>query len=168
MDLKTDTHKNNERPSRIPDRRRRGILIGLQFFYALIGWLRLYESLNFWHYLLSLNLWPRPMYMAITGGAIGFLFSLAIILSLFKSRFAPRFSRWLGIIFLIWFWLDRIWFSTRDAFFNQLVISVMISVITIFWVFILIKKKDYFWKNKEVEKNGNQTGTGSQILPEQS
>ena len=39
--------------------------------YALIGWLRLYEALNYWDYLIELNIWPRPLYFAITGAVIG-------------------------------------------------------------------------------------------------
>ncbi|MBM3136591.1 MAG: hypothetical protein FJZ98_00200 [Chloroflexi bacterium] len=145
---------------------RRRILIAIPAVYALVGWLRLDGALTYREYFATLNLWPRPIYFAITGGLIGVTFSLAAFLWLLHWRYAAVYTRWLAIVFLIWFWVDRIWLSVREAFFHQLETGILITLITIVWVFILIRRKDLQLKPKGLEENGEQTGTGSQILPE--
>ena len=119
--------------------------------YALIGWLRLHESLNYWDYLIELNIWPRPLYFAVTGGLLGLGFTLAWIFLLLKLKSSARFNRILGMIFLIWFWADRIWLSLREAFFNQLFIAFLITAITLGWMFLLIHKTDFKQKVKPDE-----------------
>lgn len=123
-------------------RRRKLILIGFLGAYALIGWLRLRNAFDYWNFFNSINLRPSPLYLAITGATIGFLFTLAVILIILKNRIGSRFSRWLAGGFLIWFWVDRILFSTRETFFDHLGISLTITAATIFWALILIRKKD--------------------------
>jgi hypothetical protein len=137
---------------------RRIILLFLLPFYALIGWLRLAETLNYWDYLLELNIWPRPLYFAITGGMIGAAFTLAWVFLLLQLKFSGLFIRVLGIVFLIWFWIDRIWFSMREAFFNQLFTTVFITAVTLAWTFLLTRKSDLPRKEAIIEP---QTGTGS-------
>jgi predicted nucleic acid-binding Zn ribbon protein len=123
-------------------RRRKLTLIGFLTAYALMGWLRLQGALTYREYFESIDFRPGSVYLAITGGAIGFLFSMAIILLVINSRIGVRFSRWLASIFIIWFWIDRIWLSTREAFFNQLGISLLVTTATLFWAFVLIRKRD--------------------------
>jgi len=131
-----------------------------------MGWLRLHGALTFQDYFTTLNIWPRPIYLAISGGMIGVSFTLAVLLILFNCRYANKYARWLAIVFLMWFWVDRIWLSVREAFYNQLEIGLLITLGTIFWAFILVRRKDLHQKPKETEKNGEQTGTGSQVLSE--
>jgi len=131
-----------------------------------MGWLRLHGALTFQDYFTTLNIWPRPIYLAISGGMIGVSFTLAVLLILFNCRYANKYARWLAIVFLTWFWVDRIWLSVREAFFNQLEIGLLITLVTLFWAFILIRRNDLRQEPKELEENGEQTGTGSQVLSE--
>jgi hypothetical protein len=137
---------------------RRIISLCLLPWYALIGWMRLVEALRFWDYLLELNIWPRPLYFAVTGAAIGASFTLAWVFLLLKLKVSGFFSRVLGGVFLLWFWIDRIWFSMREAFFNQLFIAFVITAITLVWMFLLTRKTDLSRKEATSEP---QTGTGS-------
>jgi len=122
---------------------RRFFLLCLLPVYALIGWLRLHEALNYWDYLIELNIWPRPLYFAVTGGLLGLGFTLAWIFLLLKLKSSARYNRTLGGIFLIWFWADRIWLSLREAFFNQLFTAFLITAVTLGWMFLLIHKADF-------------------------
>ena len=79
---------------------RRILLLCLLPIYALIGWLRLHEAINYWDYLIELNIWPRPLYFAITGGLLGLGFTLAWVFLLLKLKISARFNRILGVIFL--------------------------------------------------------------------
>jgi hypothetical protein len=119
--------------------------------YALIGWLRLAEALHNWDYLLDINIWPRPLYFAISGALIGAGFTAAWVILLLKLKFSGRFSRFLGSIFLVWFWVDRIWLSLRDAFFNQLFVAFLITSITLIWMFLLTQKTDFQRKEVVIE-----------------
>ena len=130
---------------------RRILLLCLLPIYALIGWLRLHESLNYWDYLFELNIWPRPLYFAVSGGLLGLGFTLAWIFLLLKLKASARYNRILGVIFLVWFWTDRIWLSLREAFFNQLFIAFMITAVTLCWMFLLIHKTDFKQKVKPDE-----------------
>lgn len=121
---------------------RRVILLCLLPLYALIGWLRLYEALNYWGYLLELNIWPRPLYFAITGALLGAGFTLAWIFLFLNWKASGLFNRILGVVFLAWFWFDRVWFSLREAFYNQLLTAFFITAITLSWMFLLILKTD--------------------------
>jgi len=127
---------------------RRIFLLCLLPVYALVGWLRLYESINHWGYLLELNIWPRPLYFAVTGGLLGLCFTLGWIFLLLKLKASAHYNRILGVIFLVWFWADRIWLSLREAFFNQLFIALFITAVTLGWMFLLIHKTDFKQKVK--------------------
>ena len=77
--------------------------------YALIGWLRLQQTLVYWYYLLELNLWPHPIYLAISGGAIGFGYSLALFFHFLKFQYKALYIRFIGILLIFLLWIDRIW-----------------------------------------------------------
>lgn len=111
--------------------------------YALMGWLRLQQAVQFWTILKDLDIWPRPLYFAISGGAIGIGFTIAFLLMLGKKRFTCYYIRILSASFLIWFWIDRILYSTYSAFFMQLPISLLITASTILLAFILVRKNDF-------------------------
>jgi hypothetical protein len=116
------------------------------------------EALRYWDYLIELNIWPRPLYFAITGALLGAGFTLAWVFLLFKPKISGFFSRILGGIFLLWFWTDRIWLSLREAFFNQLLIALFITAVTLVWMFLLTLKTSR--PRKEVTSEP-QAGTGS-------
>ena len=104
--------------------------------YALIGWLRLAETLKYWDYLLELNIWPRPLYFAFTGAMLGSCFTIAWILIILNLKMGAVFGRVLGWVFLLWFWVDRIWLSLKEAFYNQLFIALLITAFTLIWIFL--------------------------------
>ena len=112
-------------------------------FYALVGWLRLQQALTFWYYLLELGLRPHPIYLAISGGLIGIWYSLALIYHLFRLKFTPLIIRVLGIILIIWIWIDRIWIGIRQTFFDLLPVTIMITACTISIDILLISKLEY-------------------------
>ena len=126
--------------------------------YALVGWLRLAEALKYWDYLLELNIWPRPLYFAFTGAMLGTCFTIAWILLILNLNIGPVFGRVLGWVFLVWFWVDRIWFSLKEAFYNQLFIALLITVITLIWIFLL--SQIAVMMQMEII-NEPKTGTGS-------
>jgi hypothetical protein len=126
--------------------------------YALLGWLRLAEALKYWDYLLELNIWPRPLYFAITGMLLGVCFTIAWILLLLNLKIGIVIGKTIGWIFLAWFWVDRIWLSLKEAFYDQLFIALLITAITLIWIYLLSQ----FSLFHEMETSDeSKTGTGS-------
>ncbi len=117
------------------------------FWFALLGWLRFYNGLRFTDNFTNLNLWPRPLYLTISGLVIGEIFSLGMLFLFLKARITPSYMKISGILFLIWLWFDNIWFGTREAFFNQLIVTLLITLVTMALIFVLVRKNDYYKEN---------------------
>ena len=112
------------------------------FWYALLGWLRFYNGLRYEEIFTILNLWPRPLYIILSGLAIGSTFTIGMLFILFKLKVTPGYMKILGMAFLVWLWVDNIWLGTREAFFNQIIVTLIITLITLILAFILVKDKD--------------------------
>ncbi len=130
-------------------RRRYWISAFLLMLYALVGWLRLQQTLLYWYYLLGLGLWPHPLYLAVSGGVIGAGYSLALIFHLVRFKYTARYIRFLGILLIIWIWIDRIWIGMRDSFTSLLPITIIITVCTIGLDLLLVRKTQYKKKIKK-------------------
>jgi hypothetical protein len=141
LETMSDINKKRKR-----ERRRYWISAFFFMLYALFGWLRLQQTLLYWYYFLELNLWPHPIYLASSGGAIGFGYSLALIFHLLKFKYTALYIRFLGIALIIWIWIDRIWIGMRNSFVLLLPITIIITVCTIGLDLLIISKIEY--KNK--------------------
>jgi len=137
---------------------KRAIALAAFSVYALMGWLRLGETLRFWHYLKKLRLIPGPLYVAISGGAIGLFFTAAFILLVLHIKNARFFTRIVSILFLMWWWFDRIWLGRREAFYAQLGISILVTALTLLFAFLCIRPDSLPLERIVHER---QTGTGS-------
>lgn len=131
---------------------RRALAVFSLFWYALLGGLRFYETLNYRDYLTKLNIWPRPLYIQLSGLLIGLGFSLALFCVAFRLRCTPLYIRALGSVFLAWLWFDVIWLGTREAFYHNLPVTCLISAATLLIMFALVKPNDY----SREENDGNQ------------
>lgn len=137
---------------------KRWLLFLMLLPYTLLGWLRMGVALRQWHYLVKLGVWPRPLYFVLSGGLIGLVFTIACLVLLIRKPFEIIAVRAAGWLFLAWFWVDRIWLGTRESFYTQLAVAILITVFTLGWLLILAPRS--VKKIKEVEI-GPQTGTGS-------
>ena len=131
------------------NRRRYWFSASILFFFALVGWLRFQQTLRYWYTFIELDVWPHPLYSAITGGLIGIGYGLALIFHLSHITFTPRYIRILGVIFLAWIWFDRVWIAVREAFISLLPITILITVCTIGLDVLLIHKITYKMKHDE-------------------
>ena len=111
--------------------------------YALLGWLRFSQGLTYRDYFSELKIWPGPQYVIFSGLAIGIGFSLLMLVLLLRARFAPPLARIICMVFLGWLWVDHIWLGTREAFYYQLVVNLLISAVTLLIAFVLVRGRDY-------------------------
>ena len=121
---------------------RRITALSISFLYALMGWLRLRESLRYFYYLRSIQLYPGPTYLAVSGGTAGALFTAAFFLILFQSRITPDYVRIVSLIYIAWWWADRIWLGRPESFERQVFLITLVTLLTLFFAFFLVRKKD--------------------------
>ena len=117
--------------------------------YALMGWLRLYNYIRFWGYLQELGIWPSPLYLALSGGLIGLAFSAALVVFGLRLKVRVLLVRLVGLVFLLWLWLDRILLSDRPTFIFLLPVTVIITLLTVFLMFVLIRPGSHFKGEKQ-------------------
>lgn len=151
-----DTVKQKKRA-----RRRYWISAFFLMMYALVGWLRLQQTFLYWYYFLELDLWPHPLYLAVSGGAIGIGYSLALIFHLARFKYTARYIRFLGVLLIIWIWIDRIWIGMRDSFISLLPITIIITGCTIGLDLLFVRKTEYIKKSKQ---HAWKNRKGSKIL----
>ena len=118
--------------------------------YALIGWLRLQQTLLYWYYFLELNLWPHPLYLTVSGGMIGIGYGLALVFHLFRFKHTALYIRIVGILLISWIWIDRIWIGRRTSFIALLPITMLITFCTIGLDLLFTRKIEY---QKKIEEN---------------
>ena len=135
----TDTNHQQAPARKGAGKWRRTAALLMAIIYSSMGWLRFYNGLRFRAYLLSLGVWPDPLYQAISGGLIGVVFTVTGLLMLIRHAQAAIFTRLAGTVFLAWLWADRVFLSDLPSFLNLLPISVLISLATLFWMFFLIR-----------------------------
>jgi len=130
-------------------RRRYWISAFFLSLYALVGWMRLQQTLLYWYYFLELGLWPHPLYFAVSGGMIGSGYSLALIFHFTHFKYTARFIHLLGILLIIWIWVDRIWIGIRDTFNSLLPITIIVTGCTLGLDLLLVRKIEYMKKSEE-------------------
>ena len=132
----TNHQKKEPQPSQ-PRNRRYFMAAMLLIIYALVGWLRLYNSLRFWNYLQELGLRPSPLYLALSGGLIAIAFTIAFFLCIMRMKSCGLFSRIICVLFLLWFWLDGICLRDREKFLYQLPVTILITAATLILMFFM-------------------------------
>lgn len=143
--MKRAESKQNQsegRKQKARGRWRRITALSIAFLYALMGWVRLRESLRYFLYLQSIQLYPGPLYLAVSGGAAGAVFTAAFFLILFRSRIAPVYVRIISLVYIAWWWADRIWLGRPEAFERQVFLSTLVTLVTLLFAFILVRRKD--------------------------
>lgn len=113
---------------------------------AISGWMRFQQALRHWYYLIDLNIWPHPIYIAVSGGLIGIGYSLALIFHFAKMRFTSTYVRFLGITLLIWLWIDRIFIGIRESFSLLFAGTIFITICVIGFDIFLFRKNSYSTK----------------------
>jgi hypothetical protein len=113
------------------------LVLGLLIF-SLTGWLRLYLSIQDWQLLVSLGLFPGPLYLAVYGAIIG-LFGAAGAVSLWLARpWAPRAVRIGALAAAAWYWLDRLLFTQSASSWTNWPFSAGMTVICLLFVFLVL------------------------------
>ena len=115
------------------------LVLGLLFF-SLTGWLRLYLSIQDWQLLVSLDIFPGPLYLAVYGAVVG-LFGASAALSLWLRRpWAPRAVQIGALAAAAWYWLDRLLFTQTASSWTNWPFSAGITVVCLLFVFFVLAR----------------------------
>lgn len=101
---------------------------------ALLGGLRAWQSLALWSYLVEVNVRPGPLYLTITGAAQFLIAGLALAAYLSRWRRGGLAVRLLALLWVLGFWIDRIWIAVSPA---ARVNDAFVAVFLAAWLLIL-------------------------------
>jgi hypothetical protein len=112
----------------------RWLTIGFWAVLALLGGLRLWQSLALRPYLAEVNVQPGPLYLTLTGAAQMLAAGLALAAYLSRWRRGGQAMRLLAALWVLGFWIDRTWVATSPAVrVNDAFVAVFLAA----WLLIL-------------------------------
>lgn len=111
-----------------------GLTIAFWLALALLGGLRLWQSLELKSWLVEIGVTPGPLYLAMTGAAqmLAALLALGVLFS--RWRRAGWVVRLLAALWTLGFWIDRIWVAVSPA---ARVNDVFVAVFMALWLMVL-------------------------------
>jgi riboflavin transporter FmnP len=137
IDPKVNTH-----PTQAPVKRNRSfwlkVLVFTFAFASIFGWLRLYQAIFDWQFLIDLQVRPAPIYFAIHGLTAGMLTLLTAITLWFGVKWAPWLGRGAAIFLAIWYWLDRILLSKSLTSRTDMPFAAIVTILLLVFVFIIL------------------------------
>ncbi len=112
----------------------RALAIAFWIVLALLGGVRLWQSLALRPWLFKLNVQPGPLYLTITGAAQLLAAGLALAAYLSKRTWAAWPVRLLTLLWMLGFWIDRIWIAVSPA---AQVNNAFVAVFLALWLLII-------------------------------
>ena len=85
------------------------------FILSLSGWLRLEQTVARWDSLVQAGIHPGPLYLAVTGAAIGITALVASVAVWRRVRTAPRLALLVLAVWLVWLWVDHLWIASSPT-----------------------------------------------------
>ena len=86
---------------------------------AIMGWLRVYQSIYQWEYLLRYGVTPGPWYSLITGVLIGIIATTGVVMGWSRLRWNELTIQAALVVLSLGWWLDYLIISQSSiAFYN--------------------------------------------------
>jgi len=111
---------------------------------AVMGWLRVYQSIYQWETLLRFGVQPGPWYSLISGVVIGVVGTIAAISTWLRLAWSQKYVQISIVILAACWWLDYLIFSRSSIAFYNLpfrIVATSIYVGFVFGYFYLTKNK---------------------------
>jgi len=144
------------------------IVLVLSFLlFSLTGWSRLYLSIFDWQLLISLGLFPGPLYLAIYGMITGLFGAVAAVSLWLGQPWAPRIAWTGGLVAAAWYWFDRLLFTQSASSWTNWPFSAGMTVACLLFVFlVLAAQRQRIFFHSPQEKPGRM-GEESTVRHEQ-
>ena len=111
---------------------------------AIMGWLRVFQSVYQWDYLLRYQVSPDPWYCLITGILMGIIASIGVVMGWFRLRWNELVIQAAVVVLSLGWWLDYIIFSQSSIAFYNVPFRLVANLIYLLFVvsyFYLVKGK---------------------------
>lgn len=111
---------------------------------AVMGWLRVYQSLYQWETLLRFGAQPGPWYSLMSGAVIGVVGTIAVVSTWLQFAWSQKYVQISIVILAVGWWLDYLIFSRSSIAFYNLpfrIVATSIYVGFVFGYFYLTKNK---------------------------
>jgi len=112
---------------------------------AIMGWLRVYQSLYQWEWLLKYEVFPGPWYSLITGILIGLLATIGVVVGWIRLRWSALYIQVSLVVLSLGWWLDYLLFSKSSIAFFNLPFRIVMNLLYLIFVmgyFYLVKEKE--------------------------
>lgn len=111
---------------------------------AMMGWLRVYQSIYQWETLLRFGVQPGPWYSLISGVVIGVVGTIGVVSTWLRLKWSQKYVQISIMILTAGWWLDYLIFSQSSIAFYNLpfrIVATSIYVGFVFGYFYLTKNK---------------------------
>jgi type III secretory pathway component EscS len=111
---------------------------------AVMGWLRVYQSIYQWETLLRFGVQPGPWYSLISGAVIGVVSTIAALSTWLRFAWSQKYVQISIVILAAGWWLDYLIFSQSSIAFYNLpfrMVATSIYLGFVFGYFYLTKKQ---------------------------
>jgi hypothetical protein len=75
---------------------------------SLFGWLRVWQSLEDWPWLVRYNATPGPVYLVLSGGLWGLMGLVTGVGVWQRWRWSFWYSTGAAVVYAAWYWVDRL------------------------------------------------------------
>jgi hypothetical protein len=119
---------------------------------AVMGWLRVYQSLYQWETLQRFGVQPGPWYSLITGVIIGLIGMVASVLAWLQRTWSRKVVQLSILILVVGWWLDYLLLSQNNTSFYNVpfrIVATIVYVGFIFGYFFLSQRKARRVKNEK-------------------
>jgi len=110
-----------------------------------MGWLRVYQSLYQWDWLIKYDVFPGPWYSLITGGIIGVIAMLGVVVGWLRLNWSAQYIQIIVVLLSLGWWLDYLLFSQSSIAFYNLPFRIVVNFLYLIFVvgyFYLVKVKE--------------------------
>lgn len=111
---------------------------------AVLGWLRVYQSIYQWEFLIAYAVKPGPWYSLLSGASIGILGTIAVVSTWLRLNWSPAYVQVSLMFLMVGWWLDYLIFSQSSVAFYNLPFRIIATIIYLGFVFGYF----YLTKNK--------------------
>lgn len=121
------------------------IIIFSLLIIAVMGWLRVYQSIYQWEWLIRYAVFPGPWYTLITGVLIGVIATLGVVVGWLRLVWSAKYIQVIVVLLSLGWWLDYLLFSQSSIAFYNLPFRIVVNFLYLIFVvgyFYLVKVEE--------------------------
>ncbi len=106
---------------------------------AVMGWLRVGQTIALWLMLTAVNVWPGPIYLVFSGSMWGVTGLVAAIGLWVHFRWARTFTIATALFMAASYWIDRLLIVRSTAARANLPFAVLMTILLLVYMFAILR-----------------------------